>query len=94
MRGIILRDSPFLDFGEVKSLGEGFGMGDVKLVDSSRRRATHARSPALSIGRMSQPPSHSLGVGEHFQLSHLSSMTRVHRRGVIHFYYALPSFNL
>ena len=52
MRGIMFWDSLLLDFGEVKSLEEKFGMRDVKVVDSSRRRATHARSPALSLRRV------------------------------------------
>ena len=45
-------DSPLLDFGEVKSLGEKLGMGDVKVVDKNRRRASHARSPAFSLRRI------------------------------------------
>ena len=52
MEDILSLDSPLLDFGEVKSLEEKFGMGDVKVVDSSRRRASHARSPALSLRRI------------------------------------------
>ena len=44
--------SPLLDFGEVKSLEEEFGMGDVKVAGSSMRRASHARSPALSLRRI------------------------------------------
>ena len=40
---ILSLDSPLLDFGEMKSLEEKFGMGDVKVVDNNRRRASHAR---------------------------------------------------
>ena len=32
----------------------------------------------MMMERMSQPPSYSLGVGEHFQLSHFNSSLRVH----------------
>ena len=49
MRDILSLGSPLLDFGEVKSLEEKFGMGDVKVSDSIMRRATHARSPVLSL---------------------------------------------
>ena len=48
MEDISSLDSPLLDFGEVKSLEEDFGMGNVKVVGSSMRRASHARSPTLS----------------------------------------------
>ena len=48
----------------------------------------------MVIERMSQPPSYSLGVREHFQLSHFSSRTEVHGRGGIHLHYDLPFFNL
>ena len=41
-----------MDFGEVKSLEEKFGMGDDKVEGSSMRRASHARLPALSLGRI------------------------------------------
>ena len=34
------------------SLGEDFAMGDVKVAGSSMRRASHARSPALSLRRI------------------------------------------
>ena len=36
----------------MKSLGEYFGMGDVRVAGSSMRRASHARSPALSLRRI------------------------------------------
>ena len=52
VREILSLDSPLLDFGEVKGLEKNFGMGDVKVADRSRRRASHARSPALSLGRI------------------------------------------
>ena len=52
MRDILYLGSPLLDFGEVKSLEEEFGMGDVKIADSSMRRASHARSPVLSLRRI------------------------------------------
>ena len=52
MRDILSLGSPLLDFLEVKSLEENLGMGDVKVVDNSRRRASHARSPALSLRRI------------------------------------------
>ena len=52
VREILPFGSPLLDFGEVKSLEGEFGMGDVKVADSSRRRDTHARSPVLSLGRI------------------------------------------
>ena len=45
-------DLPLLDFGEVKSLEGDFGMGDVKVIGKSMRRASHARSLALSLGRI------------------------------------------
>ena len=38
MEDILSLDSPLLDFGEVKILEDKFGMGDVKLAYSSRRR--------------------------------------------------------
>ena len=49
---ILSLDSPLLDFGEVKNLEEKFGMGDDKVEGSSMRRASHARLPALSLGRI------------------------------------------
>ena len=49
MEDILSLDSPLLDFGEVESLEENFGMRDVKVVV---RRASHARSPALSLRRI------------------------------------------
>ena len=52
MEDILSLDSPLWDFGEVKTLEEDFGMGDVKLAGSSMRRASHARSPALSLRRI------------------------------------------
>ena len=52
MRDVLSWGSPLLDFGEVKSLEEYFGMGDVKVASSSMRRASHARSPALSLRRI------------------------------------------
>ena len=52
MEDILSLDSPLLDSGEVKSLEEEFGMGDVKVVGSSMRRVSHARSPTLSLGRI------------------------------------------
>ena len=48
MKDILYLDSPLLDFGEVKD----FGMGDVKVAGSNIRRASHARSPALSLRRI------------------------------------------
>ena len=52
MEDILSLDSPLCDFGEVKSLEEDFGMGDVKVAGSSMRRASHDRSPALSLRRI------------------------------------------
>ena len=52
MRDILSLDSPLLDFGEVKILEEDFGMGYVKVAGNSMRRASHARSPALSLRRI------------------------------------------
>ena len=52
MEDILSLDSPLLDFGEVKGFEEDFGMGDVKLAGTSMRRASHARSPALSLRRI------------------------------------------
>ena len=52
MRDILSLVSPLLDFGEVNSLEEDFGMADVKVAGSSMRRASHARSPTLSLGRI------------------------------------------
>ena len=52
MKDILSLDSPLLDFGEVKNLEENFGMGDVKVAGSNMRRASHARSPALSLRRI------------------------------------------
>ena len=52
MRDILSLGSTLLEFGEVKSLEEYFGMGDVKVVGSNMRRASHARSPALSLRRI------------------------------------------
>ena len=52
MRDIMSLGSPLLYFGEVKSFEEEFGMGDVKVAGSSMRRASHARSPALSLRRI------------------------------------------
>ena len=52
MEDILSLDSLLLDFREVKSSEEKFGMGDVKLADSSMRRASHAISPALSLRRI------------------------------------------
>ena len=52
MEDILSLDSPILEFGEVKSLEGDFGMGDVKVAGSSMRRASHARPPALSFGRI------------------------------------------
>ena len=49
MRDILYLGSSLLDFGEVKSLEEKFGMGDFKVVDNNMRIATHARSSALSL---------------------------------------------
>ena len=49
LRDIFYLGSPLLDFGEVKSLEEDFGMGDVKVAGNSMRRASHAISPALSL---------------------------------------------
>ena len=45
-------DSPLLDFGEVKSLEENFGMRDVKVAGSSMSGASHARSLVLSLRRI------------------------------------------
>ena len=44
MRGIMLWDSPLLDFREVNILEEKFGMRDVKVVDNSRRRSSDRKS--------------------------------------------------
>ena len=52
MRDILSLGSPLLDFGEVKILEEDFGMGDVKVVGNNMRRASCARSPAMSLGRI------------------------------------------
>ena len=52
MKDILSLDSPLLDFGEAKILGDSFGMGDVKLAHSRRRRYSHGRSPALSLRRI------------------------------------------
>ena len=52
MEDILSLDSPLLDFGKVESLEENFDMGDVKVVGSSMRRASHASSPALSLRRI------------------------------------------
>ena len=52
MRDILSFGSPLLVFGEVKSLEEEFGMGDVKVVGNSLRRASHDRSPVLSLKRI------------------------------------------
>ena len=52
MRGILFGDSLLLDFGEVKDLEDKFGMMDFKAADSNKRRATHARSPVLSLRRI------------------------------------------
>ena len=52
MRDILSLGSPLLDFGEVKSLEEEFGIGDVKVIGSSMRKASHARSPTLSLRRI------------------------------------------
>ena len=49
MEDILSLDSPLLDFGEVKGLEEEFGMGDVKVAGNNMRRASHARSQALSL---------------------------------------------
>ena len=52
MREILSLDSSLLDFGEVKSLEEKFGMRDVKVIGRNMRRASHARSPTLSRRRI------------------------------------------
>ena len=52
MRDILSLISPLLDFGEVKSFRGEFSTGDVKVVGSSMKRASHTRSPALSLGRI------------------------------------------
>ena len=44
--------SPLLDSREVNVLKDELGMGDVKVAGSSRRRAPHCRSPALSLRRI------------------------------------------
>ena len=49
MREILSLGSPLLNFGEVKSLEGDFGMGDVKVAGSIMRRASHSRSPVLSL---------------------------------------------
>ena len=52
IRDILSLGSTLLDFGEVKSLEEEFEMGDVKVAGSIMRRASHARSLALSPRRI------------------------------------------
>ena len=52
MRDVLSLGSPLLDFGEVKSFEEKFGMGDVKVAGTSMSGASHARSPALSLRRI------------------------------------------
>ena len=52
MREILSLGSPLLDCGEVNILEEKFGMGDVKVASSNMRRASHAKSPALSLRRI------------------------------------------
>ena len=44
--------SPLLDSGGVKILEDSFGMGDVKVAGSRMRRASYARSPALSLRKI------------------------------------------
>ena len=52
VREILPFDSPLFDFGEVKSFRGDFSTGDVKVADISMRRASHARSPTLSLRRI------------------------------------------
>ena len=52
VREILPIGSPLFDFGEVKSFRGDFSTGDVKVVGSSMKRASHTRSPALSLGRI------------------------------------------
>ena len=52
MRDVLSLGSPLLDFGEVKSFEEKFGMGNVKVAGSNMSGASHARSPALSLRRI------------------------------------------
>ena len=52
VRDILPLSSPFLDSREVRSLENDFGMRDVKVARNSMRRASYARSPALSLGRI------------------------------------------
>ena len=52
VRGIFPFGSPLLGFGDLNSFEGEFGMGDIKVVGSRMRGASHARSPTLSLGRI------------------------------------------